>query len=129
MDNKYDILQMLRSVADGSTAPEDALLKLKEAPFEDLDYAKIDFHRSIRQGAAEVIYGAGKTPEQIAGIASRHGRKRMPEYPDHPGGTGDGGSPSGLDPGGISCFCPSGSGLPGGEARTGKHRGRHRRDQ
>ena len=75
MDNKYDILQLIRSVADGSTAPEDALLKLKEAPFEDLDYAKIDFHRSIRQGAAEVIYGAGKTPEQIAGIASAMGEK------------------------------------------------------
>ena len=75
MDNKYDILQLLRSVADGSTAPEDALLKLKEAPFEDLDYAKIDFHRSVRQGAAEVIYGAGKTPEQIAGIVSAMGEK------------------------------------------------------
>lgn len=75
MDNKYDILQLLRSVADGSTAPEDALLKLKEAPFEDLDYAKIDFHRSVRQGAAEVIYGEGKTPEQIAGIVSAMGEK------------------------------------------------------
>ena len=75
MDNKYDILQLLRSVADGSTAPEDALLKLKEAPFEDLDYAKIDFHRSVRQGAAEVIYGAGKTPEQIDGIVSAMGEK------------------------------------------------------
>ena len=42
-------------------------LKLKEAPFEDLGYAKVDFHRSVRQGAAEVIYGAGKTTEQIAG--------------------------------------------------------------
>ena len=75
MDNKYDILQLLRSVADGSTAPEDALLKLKEAPFEDLDYAKIDFHRSVRHGAAEVIYGEGKTPEQIAGIVSAMGEK------------------------------------------------------
>ena len=73
MDNKYDILQLLRSVADGRTAPEDALLKLKEAPFEDLGYARIDYHRSVRQGAAEVIYGAGKTPEQIAGIASAMG--------------------------------------------------------
>lgn len=75
MDNKYDILQLLRSVADGSTAPEDALLKLKEAPFEELDYAKIDFHRSVRQGAAEVIYGEGKTPEQIDGIVSAMGEK------------------------------------------------------
>ena len=68
MDNKHDILQLLRKVADGSASPEEALLKLKEEPFEDLDYAKIDYHRSIRQGAAEVIYGAGKTPGQIAGI-------------------------------------------------------------
>lgn len=37
-------------------------------PFEDIGYAKIDMHRKIRQGAAEVIYGAGKTAEQIAGI-------------------------------------------------------------
>ena len=59
MDNKHDILQLLRKVADGSASPEEALLKLKEEPFEDLDYAKIDYHRSIRQGAAEVIYGGG----------------------------------------------------------------------
>ncbi len=49
---------------------EDALLKLKAAPFEDIGYAKVDLHRKIRQGAAEVIYGAGKTPEQIAGIVA-----------------------------------------------------------
>ena len=75
MDNKHDILNLLRSVADGTTSPEDALLDLKEAPFEDLDYAKIDLHRSVRQGAAEVIYGAGKTPEQIAGIAQTMGER------------------------------------------------------
>ena len=75
MENKYDILTLLRGVADGTTSPEDALLKLKEAPFEDLGYAKVDFHRSVRQGAAEVIYGAGKTPEQIAGIAQTMGER------------------------------------------------------
>ena len=75
MDNKHDILQLLRSVAEGATAPENALLKLKEAPFEDLGYAKVDFHRSVRQGAAEVIYGAGKTTEQIAGIARPMGER------------------------------------------------------
>ena len=75
MDNKHDILQLLRSVAEGATAPENALLKLKEAPFEDLGYAKVDFHRSVRQGAAEVIYGAGKTPEQISGIARTMGER------------------------------------------------------
>ena len=71
MDNKQDILELLRKVAEGKVSPEDAMLDLKEAPFEDLDYAKIDFHRSVRQGAAEVIYGAGKTPEQIRGLYAR----------------------------------------------------------
>ena len=75
MDNKHDILALLRNVAAGSTAPEEALLALKEAPFEDLGYAKVDYHRSVRQGAAEVIYGAGKTPEQILGIASAMGAR------------------------------------------------------
>ena len=52
MDNKHDILTLLRGVAAGETAPEEALLKLKEAPFEDLGYAKVDLHRPVRQGAA-----------------------------------------------------------------------------
>ncbi len=75
MDNKHDILTLLKKVADRDVSPEEALLELKEAPFEDLDYAKIDFHRSVRQGAAEVIYGAGKTPEQITGIVSAMGER------------------------------------------------------
>lgn len=75
MDNKQDILELLRKVAEGKVSPEDAMLDLKEAPFEDLDYAKIDFHRSVRQGAAEVIYGAGKTPEQIRGIVCTMGER------------------------------------------------------
>ena len=75
MDNKHDILNLLRGVAAGETTPEQALLQLKQSPFEDLGYAKVDFHRSIRQGAAEVIYGAGKTPEQIAGIAAAMGAR------------------------------------------------------
>ena len=75
MDNKHDILALLRGVAEGTVPPESALLKLKEAPFEDLGYAKVDLHRPVRQGAAEVIYGAGKTPEQIAGIAAKLGER------------------------------------------------------
>ena len=47
---------------------DDALLAIKKQPFEDIGYAKVDLHRGIRQGAAEVIYGAGKTWEQMAGI-------------------------------------------------------------
>ncbi|MBS7359359.1 MAG: nickel pincer cofactor biosynthesis protein LarB [Oscillospiraceae bacterium] len=50
---------------------DDALLAIKKEPFEDLGYAKIDTHRSFRQGIPEVIYGDGKTPEQIIGIAEK----------------------------------------------------------
>ena len=63
-----DIRQLLEAVKNGETSVDDALLEIKKAPFEDIGYAKVDLHRKIRQGAAEVIYGAGKTPEQIAGI-------------------------------------------------------------
>ena len=62
--------ELLQAVRDGSVSVEQAELELKKAPFEDLGYAKIDLHRALRQGAAEVIYGAGKTPEQIARIAA-----------------------------------------------------------
>lgn len=75
MDNRHDILQLLRQVADGSATPEEALSLLKREPFTDLGYAKVDLHRGVRQGAAEVIYGAGKTPEQIAGIAAAMGER------------------------------------------------------
>ena len=75
MDNKHDILELLRAVKAGETTPEEALLELKQQPFEDLGYAKVDFHRSVRQGAAEVIYGAGKTAGQIAGIAAAMGEQ------------------------------------------------------
>ncbi len=66
--NKQEMLSALRHVADGSLSPEDMLAKLKQAPFEDIGCARIDHHRSVRQGAGEVIYGAGKTPEQILKI-------------------------------------------------------------
>lgn len=62
------ILNLLNDVKNGSISPEDALLKLKMEPFEDLGYAKVDHHRHLRHGIPEVIYGDGKTPEQIAGI-------------------------------------------------------------
>ncbi|MCD7929276.1 MAG: 1-(5-phosphoribosyl)-5-amino-4-imidazole-carboxylate carboxylase, partial [Clostridiales bacterium] len=70
MSEKQDLLALLRRVESGACSPEDALLRLKQAPFEDLGYAKVDHHRALRQGAAEVIYGKSKTPEQILGIVS-----------------------------------------------------------
>ena len=63
-----DVKNLLEAVRDGSISVDDALLKFKTAPFEDLGYAKVDFHRATRQGMAEVVYGEGKTAEQIVGI-------------------------------------------------------------
>ena len=72
--------QILEAVRDGHISVDDALLKLKAEPFDDLGFAKPDHHRALRQGAAEVIYGAGKTPGQIAGIVrsmQEHGQERV----------------------------------------------------
>ncbi|MCI8441123.1 MAG: nickel pincer cofactor biosynthesis protein LarB [Provencibacterium sp.] len=63
------ILEIMQRVQSGEMTPQQALLALKMEPFQDLGYAKIDHHRALRQGAAEVIYGAGKTAGQITGIA------------------------------------------------------------
>ena len=63
-----DIRETLQALKDGQISVDDAVLAIKKQPFEDLGYAKVDHHRKIRQGAAEVIYGAGKTPQQILGI-------------------------------------------------------------
>ena len=64
-----DIKTLLAKVANGEITPEEAELRLKMKPFEDLGFAKPDTHRALRQGTAEVIFGEGKTPEQISGIA------------------------------------------------------------
>ena len=62
------IKTLLEQVKAGTVSVEDAMLRLKDQPYEDLGYAKVDLHRQVRQGAAEVIYGAGKTAGQISGI-------------------------------------------------------------
>ena len=71
MMDKSEMLQKLNDVRDGKLSPEEMLIELKKAPFEDIGYAMIDRHRGVRQGFGEVIYGAGKTAEQIAGITER----------------------------------------------------------
>lgn len=63
-----DIRKVLEDLKDGKVTVDEAMLSIKKEPFEDIGYAKIDLHRNIRQGAAEVIYGAGKTAEQMIGI-------------------------------------------------------------
>ena len=64
-----ELRQLLEGVKSGEVSIEDAVLKIKRQPFDDLGFAKVDLHRKMRQGAAEVIYGSGKTPEQILAIA------------------------------------------------------------
>ncbi|NMA18152.1 MAG: nickel pincer cofactor biosynthesis protein LarB [Clostridiaceae bacterium] len=59
---------ILEAVQAGVLSVHEAMQKLKVLPFEDIDFAKIDLHRGLRQGVSEVIYGAGKTAEQILGI-------------------------------------------------------------
>ncbi len=54
--------KLLEEVASGRVPVDDAVLSLREGPFEDLGFAKVDLHRGIRQGIPEVVFGAGKTP-------------------------------------------------------------------
>ncbi len=63
--NETETKKLLQQVARGELAPDDALLSLKMQPFDDIDIAKLDTHRGLRQGVGEIIYGAGKTPQQI----------------------------------------------------------------
>ena len=73
--NSEEIRTILAELKAGTLKIEDAeadiLALLRRAPFEDLGFAKVDHHRVIRQGLPEVIFGSGKTPEQIAAIAER----------------------------------------------------------
>lgn len=59
---------LLARVATGEASVDEAEQALRIAPFEDLGYAKVDTHRGVRQGVSEVVYGAGKTAEQVAGV-------------------------------------------------------------
>jgi hypothetical protein len=62
---------LLNEVRDGRTPVTDAIARLKDLPFEDLGFAKLDHHRALRTGMPEVIFAAGKTPAQVATIFAR----------------------------------------------------------
>jgi NCAIR mutase (PurE)-related protein len=70
-----ELRRLLDAVRDGDLDPtgaEDQIRRwIRQAPFEDLGFARVDHHRSARQGFPEVVFGAGKTPDQIAAIAER----------------------------------------------------------
>ncbi len=65
---KDDLLKLLGKVASGAVSPAGAADKLKSLPFEDLGFAKLDHHRTIRRGIPEVIYAEGKSIEQLLGL-------------------------------------------------------------
>jgi len=69
--NPKDIQRLLEGVRDGLVTPTEAAERLKNLPYEDLEFAKVDHHRSLRRGFPEVVYGAGKTPAQVAAIVGR----------------------------------------------------------
>ena len=73
--NRYELRALLEAVQIGALTPEAAQERLlqfvRQAPFEDLGFARVDHHRRVRQGFPEVIFGPGKTPDQIAAIAGR----------------------------------------------------------
>jgi NCAIR mutase (PurE)-related protein len=73
LTEESEVLELLKQVRSGQITPEEAVLGLKTAPFEDLGYAKVDYHRGLRQGVPEVIYGQGKNAEQILGILEKMG--------------------------------------------------------
>ena len=62
--------QLLAQVRDAQLTPEQALTQLRDLPYQDLGYARIDHHRPLRTGHPEVVLGRGKTPEQVAGIVA-----------------------------------------------------------
>jgi pyridinium-3,5-biscarboxylic acid mononucleotide synthase len=74
MTSNKQLLDLLQQVARGAVDPDTAQARLVEAfrarPFEDLGFARVDHHRSVRQGFPEVVLGLGKTPAQIAAIAA-----------------------------------------------------------
>jgi hypothetical protein len=62
---------LLEAVRSGVVDIDAAVERMRHLPFEDLGYAKLDHHRALRHGLTEVIFGKGKTPQQVAGIAER----------------------------------------------------------
>lgn len=65
---KDELMEFLQRIAAGHTTPEQGVEQLRKLPFEDLGFAQVDHHRELRQGQPEVIFGQGKTVEQIGRI-------------------------------------------------------------
>jgi NCAIR mutase (PurE)-related protein len=69
--DRSQIEALLNGVRESRISVNDALDRLRDLPFEDIGFAKLDHHRALRTGMPEVIFGAGKTAAQVAGIFAR----------------------------------------------------------
>lgn len=69
--NSDSIRKLFQQVRQGKVSPDEAVERVRHLPFEDLGFAKVDHHRALRNGMPEVIFGKGKTPQQVAGIFTR----------------------------------------------------------
>ena len=65
------LAELLARVSSGEVSPGDAARELRDLPFSDLGFAKVDHHRELRQGACEIVYAEGKTPEEVRSIVER----------------------------------------------------------
>lgn len=76
--DKESLTALLHAVAEGRTDVDQAVDKLRDLPFADLGYATIDHHRALRVGMPEVVFGEGKTVEQLVGIVGELDRADQP---------------------------------------------------
>src|SRR5437762_5402648 len=81
--NQTDLLKILEAVESGKLSPGAALERLRHLPFEDLGFAKVDHHRALRQGFAEVVFAKGKTPQQVAEIVRAMLQKKDSRSEEH----------------------------------------------
>src|ERR1700723_412596 len=75
--NERELQNLLELGGAGGLSPSKAIERLKHMPFEDLGFAKVDHHRALRQGYAEVVFGKGKTPAQVAEIVRALQRQKV----------------------------------------------------
>ncbi len=78
--DEYSVRKLLEDVRDGHLKPDEAQQRLRRLPFENIDYASIDLHRSIRHGSSEVIFCEGKTPGQVLGIIEVQKKNEIPVF-------------------------------------------------
>jgi len=69
--DREKVRQLLEAVASGALAPEQAMARLRDLPVDDLGFARVDLHRSLRHGVPEAVFCQGKTPAQVIAIVTR----------------------------------------------------------